>query len=104
MSKEICFLLKVNNNDFSVSDMNKLKKFLYVNMSLIHMHQVDDFTLDITSKNLSIKSLINYSKEKTLNLSLIICDNNMLKNISISNGKVNTEKEVPINLIKDTLC
>lgn len=94
MANEVQALIKVN--DFGKGDINNLKRYLYNNVSLIHMHQVNEFRLDADIKNLNVDELTKYTAEKEADITLIYFDTSVgyAKKCELKHGLLTSKKSI----------
>ena len=94
MSNEVQVLIKINN--FGKGDINSFKKHMYNELSLIHMHQVNNFRIDATAKDFDIDALIDYTANNESDITLIYFDTAMgyAKKCEIKYGLLASKKSI----------
>ena len=101
MQNYIKFLVKIENS--KEIDINTLKRYLYINLSLVHMNEVDKYTLDVTTKALDQEVLVEFSDLKKCDL-IITQYNNLfdyMEKVHVSNGEVKDKEKIYMKSIND---
>lgn len=95
------FLVKIENS--KEIDINTLKRHLYINLSLVHMNEVDKYTLDVTTKALNLEVLVEFSNLKKCDLVITQYNNlfDYIEKIYISSGEIKDKEKTYIDSIND---
>ena len=101
MQNYIKFLAKVEN--FNETNIDMFKRYLYINSTFFHMHEVNKCTLDIDAKNLDLEVFREYSDLKKCDLTIIKYNNEVdyIEKINISNGENPNIEKIYIESIND---
>ena len=94
MANEVQVLIKIN--DFGKINIDNLKKYLYNTMPLIHMHQVNDIRIDLTTKYISLDDLIEYTSDNESDITLIYFDTSVgyAKKYELKYGVLASKKSI----------